>query len=152
MVILSTKPTFLHISYLNHIEEIRSKSCRDRFLILPFEYGCECKCYLEWQVFNIMNIIWNDTYCEPVLLIHVNTTIIFKTDGDMQIPTFWQGLWCSHASAVLAPGSHTLWVKNGLGIVKNVCNSRLKAKLLRSLEQFIQTVKGKHNFSNRMLS
>ena len=33
LAILSTKPTFLHILYLNHIEEIKSKSCMDWFLI-----------------------------------------------------------------------------------------------------------------------
>ena len=45
--------------------------------------------------------------------------------------------------------SDLLWEKNVLVIEKNVWNSRLKAefaKLLRSLEQCIQTVKGQNNF------
>ena len=46
--------------------------------------------------------------------------------------------------------SDLLWEKNALVIEKNFWNSRLKAenfqKILRSLEQFIQTVKGKNNF------
>ena len=45
--------------------------------------------------------------------------------------------------------SDILWEKNVLVIEKNVWNSRLKAefaKLLRSLEQCIQTVKGQNNY------
>ena len=46
-----------------------------------------------------------------------------------------------------------LWEKNVLVIEKNVWDLRLKAEnfpnFLRSLEQFIQTVKGQNNFWNR---
>ena len=42
--------------------------------------------------------------------------------------------------------SDLLWEKIVLVIEKNFWNSRLKAKILRSLEQFIQTVKGQNNF------
>ena len=42
--------------------------------------------------------------------------------------------------------SDILWEKSVLVIEKNFWNSRLKAKILRSLEQFVQTVKGKNHF------
>ena len=52
---------------------------------------------------------------------------------------FWQK-WYFVTKIVL------LWEKNVLAIEKNFWNLRLKAKFLRPLEQFIQTVKRQNNF------
>ena len=48
--------------------------------------------------------------------------------------------------------SELMWKKIVLVIRKNFWNSRLKAKYLRSPEQFIQTVKGQNNFGNDAFS
>ena len=55
----------------------------------------------------------------------------------------------------LQNNSDLLWKKIVLVIEKNFWNSSLNAKnfakILRSLEQYIQKVKGQYNFWNRML-
>ena len=63
-----------------HIKKI-IKTCKYGHIwwpiILPFEYVNAI--WNDKYLIYILNNFWNDTYCDPVLMIHVNITIIFKT-------------------------------------------------------------------------
>ena len=113
--------------------------CKNRhFLDIKFHPGQHCKCKCDVGL-HFCQTWWNAKQEFQIYLVTSrNGQKYLRILGESNVVLFRKLFW---------PTSLFYW-----SIKKLFANSRLKAKSLRSLEQFIRTVKDQNNFWNRLLS